>query len=173
MKFWQVIAFAVVISAASLTTCLAAECRNTSSVTSSAQSVQTNTNMKGHIWQHIGGLTQKPSGAVSGASQKSKTLFVTLDDFQNAWKTWMNKQSPSPTPKKCGGKSGSVTDCVSGSSVGVTSAYKCNNADPNGLCNDTTKIVTSYVGFWYANSGTTGNKWIMNTAYPSQNSNCT
>jgi len=70
------------------------------------------------------------------------------------------------------GKGGSQNDCVDAKLVGVTSATVCQTVDKSGNCTKEQKITPKKVGFWYANSKGTAGKWIVNTAYPSVNANC-
>ena len=146
------------------------ECRVTQTVVNSATGTQQNSDAGGHIWKHIDGLRAKPRGATG--TQEGKTLFENEADFNTAWTNWKGMANAKPTPKKCGTHA-TETDCVSAEEVGIDSAFKCTRVDDTtGLCTRTDPVQPIKVAFRYAKNGDTKNKWILMTAYPSENSNC-
>ena len=147
------------------------ECRKHANVAQSAAGPQKNTDAGGHIWQHIKGLSAKPSGATD--TQKTKTLFKNEADFKTAWTNWKGMADPNTTPKNCG-THGAVLDCVSAADVRINSAFKCTKVDDTtGLCTQSNTVQPLKVAFQYANNRATSNKWILMTAYPTDSSDCT
>jgi len=145
------------------TTAWAADCRDTKTVDDSAASLQANADAGGHVSIHVKG--QK--------TEAGKSQFASAQDFVNSFNTWRAQtKNPKPAPKTCGGKGGSQNDCVDAKLVGITSATVCKKVDKSGACTEEQKITPKKVGFWYANSKGTAGKWIVNTAYPSVNANC-
>jgi len=141
------------------TSASAKDCRQTITVVESAESLAKNTAKGGHVSIHVKG--QK--------TEARKSQFDSEADFTNAFTLWKNDATRSPKPKNCGGKDEGLMDCVSASKVGISSAVVCNSVNANRYCTDTTKITPEKVAFRYAKSS---GKWILNTAYPSVNSNC-
>ena len=165
---------------AGLSTVDAKECRATATVSGSVTSPvsQVNCNAGGHIWKHLNGIRARPKAGgkcklEKPPTQKDKTMFLDEKSFLNAFARWKAKLNPNnPKPKNCG-PTGTVMDCVPAGQVGVNAALKCTAADPDtGLCTNGNKIVPSHVAFRYLNDKSTGGVWIMNTAYPSENSSC-
>ena len=99
-------------------------------------------------------------------------MFLDENGFVNAFNQWVQSNATSPKPKNCG-PSGSVTDCVPATQVGLQAGLKCNAVGANGLCNNDSPLTPPlYVAFGYLNNKDTGGVWIMNTAYPSKNDKC-
>ena len=154
----------LIYCAAMLTLVLGKECRESPSVVKSANSVATNSEEGGHIWQHIKGLSSRPKGAENSETQMDKTLFGSEDAYKEAWKNFQNGKFNKV--KECMGKpKGQMVDCVHASDVGVKKAYICEEVDKNTkICKKEVAIEPMYVEFWYAQKG---GKWVLNTAYPS------
>lgn len=140
----------------------AAACRVTQTVVDSAASIQANNQNGGHVSIHIAGQ----------ATQVNKTQFASENAFTNAFNLW-RQGGTTPSPKTCGGGNQSQKDCVAASRVGITSAQVCEAVDQRGNCTRTRAITPTKVGFWYAKNGSgSGGVWILNTAYPSENDDC-
>ncbi len=146
-------------------TAQAGDCRVTSKVVDSAASVTANTTAGGHVAMHVKG---KPT-------EVGKSQFNTEADFTAAFKAWKTAkagESGNPAAKVCGGSAATSMDCVPAKTVGITSAVVC-TAVTAGACTTTSAIVPIKVAFRYAKSGTGSNGvWILNTAYPSMNADC-
>ena len=142
------------------------DCRTSKTVVASAKSVAANSADGGHIWQHVRGLTSRPSGAQKSETQEGKTLFASESDYQNAWSKFQTGTFSYLTAKQCKVKpQGQMADCVLASDVGVKTAYSCSAVDKNTkLCTTEETTSVTYVEFWYAQKG---GKWVLNTAYPS------
>ena len=145
-----------------------AECRKTVSVQESIKTLNDNSKQGGHVWIHIWGAS-KPASATD-SQEVGKSMFRSEAEFRSAWSKWVSDTNPSTTPKKCG-TSGTVKDCVSASKLGITNAYKC-TAVEDSECTQYSRFKPVKIAFYYYNSASTRGKWIMNTAYPSENSNC-
>ena len=145
-----------------------AECRKTTSVQDSIKSFDANSAAGGHVWIHVYGVRRPPSA--SDTQVKDKSMFRSEAEFRTAWTRWVADGNPNPTPKKCG-TAGNLKDCVSATKLGITKAYKCTKVE-NYLCTAYKEFDPVKVAFNYYNSASTKNKWIMNTAYPSENMNC-
>lgn len=141
------------------TSASAKNCRETSTVVESAESLAKNTAKGGHVSIHVKGKK----------TEAGKSQFDSEADFTNAFTLWKNDLTKSPKPKNCGGSNEGLMDCVSASKVDISSAVVCNSVDANENCTDTTKITPEKVAFRYAKSA---GKWILNTAYPSVNDKC-
>jgi hypothetical protein len=140
----------------------AAECRATTSVDASAASVAANTKDKGHVSIHVAGYP----------TEAGKSMFQSEADFTASFKKWKNHTgAKGPKPKVCGG-SGSQMDCVAADLVGIVTASTCDAVGADGRCTAMTPFIPEKVAFRYLNSKDTGSKWILNTAYPSKNSDC-
>ena len=100
-------------------------------------------------------------------------MFLDEASFLNAFTQWQRMvNSTNPKPKKCG-TSTTEMDCVPAGQLGVNAALVCNAANLNtGLCTNSNQIVPSHVAFRYLKNNDTGGVWIMTTAYPSKNPNC-
>lgn len=153
----------------------AATCAGISNVVTSTQSDQKNRNAGGkggHVGLHMKDASSPlpPSGA---NSQLDKSAFKNWAAFKGAFDTW--KANTTKPHANCG-TSGGPKDIVDASLVNITEAWKCTAAGANGICSNWQKIKPTKVCFIYYNntgsSGTAG-KWLMNTAYPSVNADCT
>ena len=178
----QFAAVSGLLAACIATSATAAACRDTKNVKDSTASAAKNQDAGGkggHVNLHMKNATSPlpPSG---DQSQLKKTAFKDWATFKKAFDTWAGgKVKPGDImigPKTCGGSSGSQKDCIKASAIGVTEAWTCKAVNDKGICTDWTKLSGElYVGFWYANSpgaSGTGGKWLVNTAYPSTNSDC-
>ena len=141
------------------------DCRNVSTVINSAADPQTNVNAGGHIWQHINGLSAKPTRAASGATQNDKSLFNSENDFTNAYSAARGLTMGSFVKCPASGAQGTKADSILASSIGVITARRCTSVTSGGLCSASTShnmmgrnVIFCYK---YVNS-----QWIMNTAYP-------
>ena len=143
------------------------ECRTSGTVVASAQNVDDNTAAGGHIWQHIRGLPARPKGAQKSETQLDKTLFASERDYQAAWQRFQVGDFRYLTPHQCNvSPKGQSVDCVLAADIGVRQAYFCTAVDKTSkLCTAETQIRPLYVEFWYAQKK---GKWILNTAYPSE-----
>ncbi len=153
----------------------AAICTSNSNVVTSTVSDQKNRDAGGkggHVGLHMKDASAPlpPSG---DNSQMGKSAFKNWATFKSAFDTW--KANTTKTHVNCG-TSGSVKDIVDASLVNITEAWKCTAVGANGICSSWQKITPSKVCFIYYNkAGSTGTagKWLMNTAYPSVNADCT
>ena len=140
----------------------AADCRATVSVVNSAASVQANTTALGHVALHVTG----------NPTEAGKSRFTSAANFTSAFTAWKNGGT-TPSPKVCGGSNSTVMDCVTASRVGITTANVCDTVDAQGNCTAQRTITPVKVAFRYAKSQPgSGGVWILNTAYPSANDNC-
>ncbi|WP_369976515.1 hypothetical protein [Xanthomonas bundabergensis] len=125
----------------------------------------------GHVGLHMQDATTPlpPSGA---DSQKGKSAFADWNAFKGAFTKWA---AAGGTHANCG-TSGGAKDIADAASVGITQGWTCTAAAANGVCTAWQAFVPVKVCFWYANSpgktGTAG-KWLISTAYPSLNADCT
>ena len=171
---------------AGLSTVDAVECRATPKVIQSLNNVatpvsQVNCDTGGHIWKHLNGIRARPTTTPKGLcdlgdppTQEGKTMFADEASFLNAFTQWRQKENPHPTPKKCGTAKVEM-DCVPAAQVGITEGLVCRAANRNtGLCTASVPMdpPPAYVAFRYKKDKDTGGVWIMNTAYPSVNKNC-
>lgn len=156
---WLASTFAAVALLAT-TTAEAAECRKTDAVEKSAESLSKNTSAGGHVSIHVKGQT----------TEATKSQFNSEGDFTSAWSAWAAYSgNKGPTPKTCGGGTGTVMDCVPADRVNINAGYVCDEVNGSGRCTRGHNIQPVKVAFRYAKSG---GKWILNTAYPSVNDNC-
>lgn len=125
----------------------------------------------GHVGLHMQNATMPlpPSGA---QSQLGKSAFANWATFQGAFSRW----AAATTGKHADcGTSGGAKDIVDAASVGITAGWACTDVGEDGICSNWRKFKPLKVCFWYANSpgakGTAG-KWLLNTAYPSLNADC-
>lgn len=151
----------------SATPSLAAECRVTENVKASVKSMADNTAMEGHVSIHIRGQP----------TQAGKSQFDSWDQFKAAFTTWQSYPGPKgPKPAVCGTRA-AESDCVPESTIypnGWPGARPstCKQVNAAGACTQSTPFPAGepiYLSFRYANNK---GKWILNTAYPSLNSNC-
>ncbi len=144
----------------------AEDCRNTDKVVASAASVQANINLKGHVFMHVEGYK----------TEQGKTLFNSQNDFTSAfarWRTATGGRSGNPKPTTCGGGNSGDMDCVPAENLKITSARICTQVSAAGACTASKKIKPTRVAFRYAKNGKGSNGvWILNTAYPTANNNC-
>jgi hypothetical protein len=149
----------------------AKDCRETDSVVNSAASVQGNLDAGGHVFKHI----------PNEQTEANETLFASWDDFASAFKKWADGSVNKPAAKGCGGKNGSVTDCVAAKDVGITTAATCVTLKKDGTCDKTKPISPQKVTFNYVNkpgkpnkngTGGTNGIWVLRTAWPTANSEC-
>ncbi|WP_017912163.1 hypothetical protein [Xanthomonas sp. SHU 166] len=125
----------------------------------------------GHVGLHMHNATTPlpPSGA---QSQLGKSAFANWATFQGAFSKWAAAKTGKHV--ECG-TSGGPKDIVDAASVGITAGWKCTAVGKNNICTEWTEFTPVKVCFWYANSsgakGTAG-KWLLNTAYPSLNADC-
>ncbi|ELX09335.1 hypothetical protein Jab_2c14010 [Janthinobacterium sp. HH01] len=141
----------------------AGECRLSSSVDKSADSVAENTEAGGHVSTHI----------VGDKTEAGKTQFDTAASFTSAFATWKSATTGKggvPAPKTCGGAAKTQQDCVPAKAVKVKSATKCLAVDKSGMCTNSESITPGWVSFRYAHNKK--GVWILNTAYPSANAKC-
>ncbi|MQP65661.1 hypothetical protein GE253_09945 [Niveispirillum sp. SYP-B3756] len=165
------------IIAAGLMLCItsgaqAKDCRITDSVTASVKSLADNKNMGGHVSIHI----------VGQPTEVGKSRFATWKQFTDLFSKWKTvNDGKKPAPADCGGAGGSKSECVPIDRLGGwqgTKASICTAVDANGACTASQNITVLAVNFGYYNSsqkvkdGGTAGKWIMNTAYPSANADC-
>lgn len=147
----------------------AAECRATADVNASVKSMADNTAMEGHISIHIRG---QPTEA-------GKSQFDSWDQFKGTFTTWKGYPGPKgPTPAKCGTRP-AESDCVPVSAI-YPGGWPGTLPTTCQTVNAATKLCTQsqpfpagqpiYLSFRYSKNSK--GKWIMNTAYPSLNSNC-
>ena len=76
-------------------------------------------------------------------------MFADEASFLNAFREWMQKENPHPTPKVCGTAKVQV-DCVPAAQVGVTQGLVCKHSDENtGLCDESEPMdpLPAYVAF--------------------------
>ncbi|MCD4486083.1 hypothetical protein LQR31_16540 [Chromobacterium vaccinii] len=152
----------------------AAACTANANVQTSAKSDADNRaagGKGGHVGLHMrnAALPLPPSGA---QSQIDKSVFENWAAFKQSFDKW-SKDTTKPHVN-CGA-SGGPKDIVDASLVGVTQGWKCTKAGGNGLCETWQKFTPVKVCFWYYNapgSGGTAGKWLLNTAYPSLNADC-
>ena len=139
----------------------AVECRSATGVVSSAKSVKANTDLGGHVSIHVAGYP----------TETNKTRFNSEADFVNAFNNWKNdKSNKLPVPKVCGGANATLMDCVPADRVKISVGNVCTSVDAKGNCSTSKKISPEKVAFRYAKNEK--GVWILNTAYPSQNSSC-
>lgn len=100
-----------VILATSNQAVTAVECRRVPSVHASIRDVTTNTQLGGHVWQHIYGFTARPHGAHHSDRQAGKTLFNYWNDFKQAWYRFANFQGNHNT-QICANQHYPIADCV-------------------------------------------------------------
>lgn len=141
----------------------AGECRTSGSVDQSADSVDANTSAGGHVSIHITG----------SPTEAGKTQFDTATSFTSAFAAWKGATTGKkgvPDPKVCGAAARTRQDCVPAATVNVTTATRCADVDAQGMCTNSESITPTRVSFRYAHN----NKgvWILNTAYPSTNADC-
>jgi hypothetical protein len=139
-------------------TSLAAACKETKSVVTSAESIEANKKAGGHVEKHIKG---KPTEA-------SKTQFVDETSYKRAWDNWVGYTRDKPTPKTCG-TGGTPMDCVPAVHLNIHSAYKCTAVGSDGKCTEGSEFVPESIAFRYLKEN---GKWILNTAYPANHDNC-
>ena len=128
-------------------------CNRLYSVEDSTLTWKTNVNYGGHVWEHIYGLQQAPSGA--RGSQYGGSMFKSPADFKYAW-THLKGEGQCNYGNR-------DTDCVDAKTLGIYSAYQCTRANSNGICNRVTEFTPSKVVFWYYKYE---DGWILKTAYP-------
>ena len=152
----------------------AAPCASNANVVASTVSDSANRSAGGkggHVGLHMkdGNPPWPPSGA---QSQIDKSVFENWGKFKSAFDTW--KANTTKPHVNCG-TSGGPKDIVDAALVGITKGWKCTAADGNGKCTTWQQFTPTKVCFWYYNapgSGGTSGKWLLNTAYPSLNENC-
>ncbi|AJC45626.1 hypothetical protein [Xanthomonas sacchari] len=122
----------------------------------------------GHFGLHMQNATTPlpPSGA---QSQLGKSAFANWATFQGAFNNWAAAKTGKHA--ECG-TSGGKRDIADAATVGVTSGWKCTAVGKNNICTEWTEFTPVKVCFWYANTRTTNGKWLLNTAYPSLNADC-
>jgi hypothetical protein len=139
----------------------AAECRATKGVLDSAASLSANTAAGGHVSIHV----------VGQKTESGKSEFLSEADFRKAFTAWQSyTPPPSLVPKTCGGGSTGLMDCVPATGLAITKGSVCNTVDAAGTCTSTKSITPAKVAFRYAKNGK--GIWILNTSYPSVNSDC-
>lgn len=152
----------------------AAICTTNSNVVASSASDIDNRNAGGkggHVGLHMKSAATPlpPSGA---SSQLGKSAFADWKAFEGAFTQWA---AAGGTHANCG-TGGGAKDIADAASVGITQGWTCTSAGKDGICTNWTKFKPVKVCFWYANSpgktGTAG-KWLISTAYPSLNADCT
>lgn len=158
------------------------ECRSVDTVTNSVAGWKENLDMTGHIHMHI----------KQRRTERGKTQFASEDALKAAFKAWQGVYlDPKKTfrAKTCHLKDGGL-DCVLASDVGVTEGFRCTSlkqpeeklnsqqraalekAEGKGeYCATWDHITPTTVAFNYIRS-TDKKKWILNTAYPSEDANC-
>ena len=145
------------------------ECRTLNSVKHSEEDLETNVQVGGHIWQHIGGLTKKPKGAKDKDTQAGKSMFKSEQAFQAAWAKMEKLKTGTfaTCPSTGGGSEGKYRrDTVPAKDIGVNEVYLCTAIDKiTKLC--TTHKTESMEGrdvvfdyMWKSNA------WIIRTAWP-------
>ena len=140
----------------------ALKCKALKSVKKSTYSLRDNVRYGGHVWQHIGHLTSKPSGAVAGDTQLNKSLFSTGSDFKKAWTNLVGKATCPTAGVK------TDKDCTRASTLGIYNAYQCRAVDKNKLCTSMKSFTPISVEFYYYRHNVYG--WILRTAFPSARS---
>jgi hypothetical protein len=113
-----------------------------------------NTEMGGHVTQHIDGMTPPP-----GTSQKGKTLFKSRKDFENIWRQYIYHAGG----VNCSGNQAQEVVSCSKLQVGFIEARSCTEADDQGRCTKYTLYVAEafFFGFLLVKS-----RWILNTCFP-------
>lgn len=153
----------------------AAVCTDNANVQTSSQSDAKNRaagGKGGHVGLHMKNATLPlpPSGATS---QIDKSAFENWAAFKQAFDKW--RQDTTKPHVNCG-TSGGPKDIVDASLLGVTRGWKCTKTgSANNLCETWEEFTPAKVCFWYYNapgSGGTAGKWLLNTAYPSLNADC-
>lgn len=155
------------------------ECRKLSSVEGSiinsatnAVDLEENSDKLGHVWQHISGITTRPTKAKDYQKQKNKTLFESARDFKSAFQLL---KSLSGTFAQClsSPKSKSTrtrVDKVRASDLGIRYARQCGTKvdSVTGICTDYKRIDMTgkdiIFVYRYTKFG-----WILLTAYPNGN----
>ncbi|UYK75939.1 hypothetical protein NG825_15855 [Xanthomonas sacchari] len=124
----------------------------------------------GHVGLHMRDA-RSPLPKSGDQSQLGKSAFANWATFKGAFDTW---RGAAGTHAECG-TSGGKRDIADAATVGVTSGWTCTAVGKNNICTEWTEFTPVKVCFWYANSsgakGTAG-KWLLNTAYPSLNADC-
>lgn len=121
----------------------------------------------GHVGLHMrDARSPLPKSGVQ--SQFGKSAFADWTTFKTAFDTW---RTATGKHVECGG-SGSQKDIVDAASVGVTEGWTCAEAGKDGICTDWRRFEPVTVCFWYANAKSTAGTWLLNTAYPSRNEDC-
>ena len=162
------LALCVFFAVSSVTT--AKDCRATRNVLLSTESLQRNALLGGHVWNHVWGLTKRLTMDMRHQQAVGKTMFASSGDFTKAWTSFV-KYQPTTKFSQCGAAKRPKKDCIPASALGITKAYQCTSIDAaTGLCDAYVTIGQGLkVGFWYAHSN---DKWILNTAYPSNHPQC-
>ncbi|PTU65688.1 hypothetical protein DB032_12440 [Chromobacterium sp. Panama] len=146
----------------------AADCRVTPDVNASVKSMADNTAMEGHVSIHIHGQP----------TQAGKSQFDSWDQFKAAFTTWQGYPGPKgPKPAICGTRA-AESDCVPEGTLypkGWPGALPstCKEVNAAGVCTLSIPFPAGqpiFLSFRYAKNSK--GKWILNTAYPSLNSNC-
>ena len=117
--------------------------------------VTQNTNMGGHVLQHIYGMRPPV-----GTSQVGKTLFSSRGKYEAAWRQYRYVANP----RNCGG-GGQAQQTVSLAALNIQwlDAYSCTAANGNGECTAYTMYMASDVFFGFL---LVGSVWILNTCFP-------
>lgn len=142
------------LSVAGLPAAQAATCRDINTVQQSAVA-ENNTNMGGHLTQHIDGMTPPPN-----TSQLGKTLFDAKGKYDAVWRQYRYVQNP----VNCGG-GGQAQQSVSLKDLGISylGADSCTAVNGNGECTKTAPYMAKSVFFGFILKN---GKWILNTAFP-------
>jgi hypothetical protein len=121
----------------------------------------------GHVGLHMRDA-RSPLPKSGAKSQLGKSAFADWDAFTTAFGTW---RTAAGKHVECG-SNGSQKDIVDAASVGITEGWTCAKAGKDGICTQWDPFEPVKVCFWYANAQSTGGTWLLNTAYPSRNEDC-
>ena len=147
----------------------AAQCRKLDKVQDSMKSLDRNVELGGHVWIHVYGEKNRPS---TEKPEVDKTMFRNVGELYQAWNAW--KDSPDTKGAKCGSTAKGDRECVSvGKLGGVTQLYKCTKVE-NNVCtahSEARDVAAARFDYAFKKVGTKS-QWILNTAYPSEYSDC-
>ena len=166
-SLWAAVSFFALLTISSTN---AAQCRHLEAVQNSMKSLDDNVALGGHVWIHVWGQEDKPS---KEKPEVGKSMWISEADLMTAWNAW-KAELDTKTKATCAKTSEGYRDCVPKAKLGgVTQLYKCTKV-VNNECTEHDgpfDVVAARFDYAFKKVGSKS-QWIVNTAWPSQTSNC-
>ena len=148
----------------------AAQCRHMQKVQDSMKSLNVNVQLGGHVWIHVFGEKERKS---KEKPEVGKSMWRNDGERKQAWDAWVDNKEEK-TKANCAKTSDTYRECVAvGKLGGVTEFQKCTEVE-NNVCTEhgpDLDIAAARFDYAFKKVGSKS-QWILNTAYPSEYSDC-